>query len=264
MVVQLTERLEFRVRQAGIDPQVAPVVARFEATHVQRVFQHGTNLVLFLDKREEGNGQSAVTAVQLIDLRDPTRPREAGNWTSRSGSCPSRRPGSVASPTRARPGRISPRFRRHFARHCISSLGSGFAGAWPGVPGSPRPRCSEAGDEGSCRRGALGRLRWERELREFGLLPDPVNRAASIPRPPGRSQRSPARTAGASSSSAVSPGAGRCRAARGPPVPRSTSAAACWAPAKPATEAGCCWPKVANSGAGHCPTAGRPGTPGCG
>ncbi len=73
------ELAEFRVRKAGGDLESTPVLAKFEAAQVQRVFKHGENLVVFRQREGTGlTGQTGTIDVQVFDLRDPTHPRQAG------------------------------------------------------------------------------------------------------------------------------------------------------------------------------------------
>jgi hypothetical protein len=70
---------EFRVRRAGGDLESSQVLAKFEAAQLQRVFKHGENLVLFRQQGSYGpNGEQPTTDVQVVDLRDPAHPRQAG------------------------------------------------------------------------------------------------------------------------------------------------------------------------------------------
>ena len=72
------ETVEFRVRRRAEDREEAAVLARLEATRVQRVFAHGNSLVLFVNGLPGGTGQPATTEVQVVDFEDPSRPRLAG------------------------------------------------------------------------------------------------------------------------------------------------------------------------------------------
>jgi hypothetical protein len=75
------ETVEFRVRRGSGDrgdgPET-PALARIEVARVQRVLAQGENLVLFVNNIPGGTGQPATTDVQVVDLRDPSRPRLAG------------------------------------------------------------------------------------------------------------------------------------------------------------------------------------------
>jgi hypothetical protein len=67
---------ELRVRRA--DTEDAPVLARLEGKRVRLVLAHGNNLVLFVDDVSRGAEVLPKTEVQIVDMRDPSRPRPAG------------------------------------------------------------------------------------------------------------------------------------------------------------------------------------------